>query len=223
MHGLAVALFFAADLARLGRVPAEVERLTSELIELSTRQNFGHWLVVAFSLRGWARTALGNTTEGIFWIEDGMGDYQSIRGVPYFLALKAEALYLANRTPGVLAAIKKAEALVDKYREGSRRAELYRLRGVFFAAMDADDTQIEVSFCAAIKTANEQKSVSLAKRAEATYAKYRRQKASGSGGRGFGLPLWQLIHRLVAYFDLPCPASPFFPFRRTALFDKSEE
>jgi hypothetical protein len=27
------------------------------------------------------------------------------------------------------------------------------------------------------------------KRAEATYAEYRRQKASGSGGRGFRLPL----------------------------------
>jgi hypothetical protein len=29
----------------------------------------------------------------------------------------------------------------------------------------------------------------LEKRAEATYAEYRRQKASGSGGRGFRLPL----------------------------------
>ena len=34
----------------------------------------------------------------------------------------------------------------------------------------------------------EQKSVSLAKRAEASYAEYRRQKASGSGGCGFRLP-----------------------------------
>ena len=30
---------------------------------------------------------------------------------------------------------------------------------------------------------------SLAKRAEASYAEYRRQKASGLGGRGFRLPL----------------------------------
>jgi hypothetical protein len=44
--------------------------------------------------------------------------------------------------------------------------------------------------CAAINTAKEQKSISLEKRAEATYAEYRRQKASGSGGRGFRLPLW---------------------------------
>jgi hypothetical protein len=64
-------------------------------------------------------------------------------------------------------------------------AELHRLRSVFLATMGADETQIE-----AIRIAKEQKSVSLEKRAEGTYAEYRRQKASGSGGRGFRLPLW---------------------------------
>jgi hypothetical protein len=39
--------------------------------------------------------------------------------------------------------------------------------------------QIEASFCAAIRIAKEQKSISLQKRAEATYAEYHRQKASG--------------------------------------------
>ena len=68
-------------------------------------------------------------------------------------------------------------------------AELHRLRGVFLAAINAEETQIEASFCAAINTAKQQKSVSLEKRAEATYAEYRRQKASASGECGFRLPL----------------------------------
>jgi hypothetical protein len=68
-------------------------------------------------------------------------------------------------------------------------AELYRLRGLFLADLDGDETEIEVSFHNAIRTAKEQKSVSLAKRAEATYAEYRRQKASASAGRGFRLSL----------------------------------
>jgi len=38
-------------------------------------------------------------------------------------------------------------------------------------------------FCAAIRIAKEQKSVSLEKRAEAIYAEYRRQKTSGSEGK----------------------------------------
>ena len=110
--------------------------------------------------------------------------------MPYLLALKAEALHLADRTSEALEAIKEAEALVERFEERCWCAELHRLRGVFLAAIGADETQIEASFCAAIRIAKEQKSISLEKRAEATYAEYRRQKASASGGRGFRLPLW---------------------------------
>ena len=50
--------------------------------------------------------------------------------------------------------------------------------------MGADEIEIEASFCEAIRIAREQKSISLGKRAEGTYAEYRRQKANASGGRG---------------------------------------
>jgi hypothetical protein len=121
-----------------------------------------------------------------------MGDWRasgSTLGVPFHLLLKAEALYLKDRTTEALEAIREAEALVERREERCWSAELHRLRGVFLATLGAEETQIEVSFSAAIRIANEQKSISLAKRAEATYAEYRRQKASGSGGRGFRLPL----------------------------------
>jgi hypothetical protein len=60
---------------------------------------------------------------------------------------------------------------------------------VFLTALGAEETQIEATFCEAIRIAKKQKSISLEKRAKVTYAEYRRQKASGSGGRGFRLPL----------------------------------
>ena len=44
MHALALALDWAASLAHYERNPAEVERLASDLIELSTRHNFAYWL-----------------------------------------------------------------------------------------------------------------------------------------------------------------------------------
>ncbi|HKR30576.1 MAG TPA: hypothetical protein VJT08_08865, partial [Terriglobales bacterium] len=113
----------------------------------------------------------------------------AIVNASYFLALKAEALHLSDRAPEALEAISEAKELVERSEERWWCAELHRLRGVFLTAMGAEETQIEASFCAAVNTALEQKSVSLEKRAEATYAEYRRQKASGSGGRGFRLPL----------------------------------
>jgi predicted ATPase len=143
-------------------------------------------------LRGWARSALGDTANGIAWIEDGIRDWQasgSRRVLPLWLAFKAEALHLAGRTREALDAIKEAETLVERWEERWWCAELHRLRGSFLAAMGAEETQIEASFQEAIRAAKEQKSVSLATRAEASYAEYCRQKASSSGGRGFRLPL----------------------------------
>jgi tetratricopeptide (TPR) repeat protein len=195
VHGLAASLFFACYLSQFERSPAEVDRLVSEVIELSTRQNFAMWLAGGAVLRGWARSALGDTRGGIQWIVDGLKDTRAIGGalaltMPFILALKSEALYLAGRTPEALEAIKEAEALAERSEERWWCAELHRLRGVFLAALGADETQIEASFQEAIRVAREQKSVSLEKRAEATYAEYRRQKAGASGGREFRLPLW---------------------------------
>jgi len=193
MHGLAQALYFAGFLAHFERNPTEVERLAADVIEVATRYNFEFWLAPAAILNGWARSASGDTTKGISWIEDGIVNYRatgSILTMPYFLALKAEALHLANRTTEALDAMREAEALVERLGEFWWCAELHRLRGVFLASIGADEAQIEASFCDAIRIANEQKSISLEKRAEATYAEYRRQKASGSGGHEFRLPLW---------------------------------
>jgi len=167
-----------------------MDRWASDLIELSTRHNFLYLLALGAISRGWARSASGNTTEGIPWIEQGIRDLRATGTLmPAHLARKAEALHLADRTSEALEAINEAEALAERFENRYWSAELHRLRGVFLAAMGADEAQIEASFSEAINTAKEQKSVSLEKRAEATYAEYRRQRASGSRGRGFRLLL----------------------------------
>ena len=179
IHSLASALTWAMSLGQWERNPAEVERLASDLIELSTRHNFLHWLAIGAIHRGWARSASGDTAEGIPWIEQGIRDFRttgSVLGLPYFLGLKAEALHLADRSSEALEAIKEAEKVVERSEQRQWCAELHRLRGVFLTAIGADEAQIQASFRAAIKTAKEQKSVSLAKRAEASCAEYRRQK-----------------------------------------------
>jgi tetratricopeptide (TPR) repeat protein len=192
-NALAYALSWAASLACCERNRAEVDRLASGLVELCTRHAFVHWLAIGAVWRGWARSACGDAVEGIPWIERGIKDCQVIGvvlGVPGLLARKAEALHLADRTSEALETINEAEALAERFEQRVFSAELHRPRGVFLAALGADETQIVDSFRAAISTATGQKSVSLAKRAEETYAEYRRQKASGSEAGGFRLPLW---------------------------------
>jgi hypothetical protein len=150
-------------------------------MKLSTRHNFVLWLSRGAIWHGWACRPSGDTAEGIPWIEQGIRDYRatgSLLGLPRDLAIKAEALYLADRTFEALEAINEAEAIAERFEYHYFSAELHRLRGVFLTALGADETQIEVSFCAAIRIAKKQKSVSLEKRAGETYAEYHRQKAS---------------------------------------------
>ena len=222
MPGLAFVLCLAALVGYCKRDPAEVERLASDVIELSTRHRFAHWLVHGSILRGWARSASGNTKEGISWIEDGIRDFRAtgaIIGLPTALGMKAEALHLADRTSEALEAIKEAVALVERYEERRLFPELLRLRGVFLAAMGADETQIEASFGEAIRVAKEQKSVSLEKRAEATYAEYRRQKASRSGGRGFrSFPVPDQFSVRLVLEGLPTVALAQHPHREASMW-----
>ena len=192
MNSLAIALSWAAGLARHERNPAEVEHWASELIELSTRDNFVYWLAIGAIHRGWARSASGDTAEGLRWIEQGIKDFRAtgaVLGLPFFLGLKAEALYLADRPSQALEAINEAKVVAERSEGRWWYAEMHRLRGMFLAAIGVDEIGTETSFCEAIRIAKEQKSVSLEKRAEATYAEYRRQKASRPGGCGFRLPL----------------------------------
>jgi len=100
-NALALALNWAANCAYLARNPSEVDRLASDLIELSTRHNLQYFLTVTAIARGWARSASGNSAEGLPLIEQGIRDYRAtsaVLGLPGYLARKAEALHLADRT-----------------------------------------------------------------------------------------------------------------------------
>jgi hypothetical protein len=114
-------------------------------------------------------------------LSGGVEDYRasgSIVGMPLWLAVKAEALNLADRSSEALEAIEETEALAERFEIGNWYAELTRRRGVSLAALGADETRIEASFRTAIRIAREQKAVSLEKRAEVYYAEYGARKGA---------------------------------------------
>jgi predicted ATPase len=134
VQALAHALHWAANLAYNERNHADVDRLSSDLIELSTRHNFAFWLALGAIWRGSALSASGDAAEGISRIDDGIRDYRatgSILAVPCWLAQKAEALHLADRTSEALEAINEAEALAERFEQRYWCAELHRLRAVY--------------------------------------------------------------------------------------------
>ena len=68
-------------------------------------------------------------------------------------------LHSADCVSEALEAISEAEALVERFEDRRWCAELHRLRGVFLAALGAEETRIEASFREAIRIAKEQRAV----------------------------------------------------------------
>ena len=187
---LANSLNWAVILAYCKRNPTEVERMASNLIELSTRHRFAYWLAIGTTFRGWSRSVCGDVRGGQASIEKGIESFRAtgLRG-GIALALKAESLYLLDRTSEALESIREAEALIEVQEERWWSAEIYRLRGILLAAVGADEIEVETCFCNAIKTAKLQKSISLARRAKTTYTRYRHEKAIAARHLAFRLPL----------------------------------
>jgi hypothetical protein len=71
-------------------------------------------------LRGWLRSVSGDTAEGISWIEQGIRDLRAtgaVLGLPGYLARKAEALHIADRTSEALGATNEAQVLAERFEE----------------------------------------------------------------------------------------------------------
>jgi len=178
-HGLAVAKWHAGVLACLDQNYPAVERLATELIELCTRRNFALWLAGGVVLKGWAQRALGNHAQALVWIEDGLSDLRAIGAnlfLPLYLGLKADALQAANRNSDALDAISEAEALVERFEVRSGASELYRRRGLLLTIIGGSPEQAEAAFGEAVSLAKRQESISLLKRAEASYQECCRKK-----------------------------------------------
>ena len=111
-------------------------QITTEGRASATRQIFPTLLSGGTIFRGWARSACGDAAEGLAWIEGAIEDWMAtstILWVSYYLALKAEALYLADRTCEALGAINEAEELAERFEDRHWCAELRRLRAVYFS------------------------------------------------------------------------------------------
>jgi hypothetical protein len=76
--GISLGFILAGCLAYFEQNPADVERLASDFIELSTRQSLAQWLAGGELYRGWARSASGYRAEGIASIEGAIRSYRVI-------------------------------------------------------------------------------------------------------------------------------------------------
>jgi hypothetical protein len=162
------------------RNPAEADRSASDLIELSTCHDFAYWLALgAIPLAGRAAPSGHRKIRNLQATDSALGP-------PVQLALKA--LHPTDRT---LKLLRQSSRPKYRLKDLSSAGALSNWTGfvVCFSLSVLRGTQIEASFCQAIRIAPEQKSISLAKYAENNLRRLPPADGKRDRGCGFRLPL----------------------------------
>jgi predicted ATPase len=174
---LAFARNFAAILHFFRREVPLVQARVEALITLAAEHGFAHWWALGTILRGWACAMQGQGEEGMAQICQGLAAWQATgaRGAgPYYLAMLAEALALANAG-------------------GERRheAELYRLKGQLLLAHSAEQhTEVETCFRHALDLARHQQAKSLELRAATSLSRLWQQQGKRAEAHELLAPIY---------------------------------
>jgi predicted ATPase len=129
---VALALQFAAGLHQYRRESQAARERAEVKITLSREQGFPYWLATGIILRGWALAEQGQRAEGIAHMHQGVAAFRATGseiGLPWFLALLAEAYGKGGQTEEGLNTVTEALAHAPAHGEHLCEAELYRLQG----------------------------------------------------------------------------------------------
>jgi predicted ATPase len=133
----AIALDYAAMLHVFrGESRAALER-GGEAVELCSRHGFAYYLAMANVLTGWARAAVGDVTDGLAELREGLDGMRRLGAeirLPYYLALLAETLGRAGQVGEALASLSTGFAFASKNGEDWVLAELHRVQGDLLGA-----------------------------------------------------------------------------------------
>jgi predicted ATPase len=115
-------------------------RVATESIEMAREQGFATWIGVSQMIRGHALVRGGDVAAGLADIDAGLRAHHAIKAMtyrPFGLALRAEALAVADRIEASLDAVEEALALSKRTGERFYLAELWRLKGEALARQGA--------------------------------------------------------------------------------------
>ena len=111
---------------------ARVLASADEALAISAEQGYPLWLAFANAMRGWSLTALGQPTEGLKVLQDGIVGTRATGArlwLSFFLTLLADAYAMAGLPRDGLKPLAEAAELMGTTQERWAEAETHRLRG----------------------------------------------------------------------------------------------
>jgi predicted ATPase len=173
-YSLAYALQSAMRLHRFRREVWAAREQADALVTLANQQGFAQWVAGGTMLCGWALTVQGRAEEGIEQMHQGLTAWRAMRieaGLPYWLAMLAEAYGSTGQVEAGRRVLAEACALVDTTEERWWAAELHRLKGELLLALSMDNTaEAETCLHQALEIARRQQAKSLELRAAMSLA-----------------------------------------------------
>ena len=173
-HTLAQILYFTARFYQFRREPQTVAEHAEACVALAEEHGFSFWRADGMKLLGWALAMQGRHTEGLAHLHEGLVAYRAtgaLTGVPYDLALLAEACGQAGLVEEGLAALGEALTIVDHTGERNHEAELHRLEGELRLRHEEPVGEAEFCFRRALDIARRQGARSLELRAAVSLAR----------------------------------------------------
>ena len=200
---LADALCYAGCLFNAMRRDAPALRDYAEpLLRLSNEIGLVGWSNIATSYHGEAAAMLGQVSEGITQIRQGMAASESISirlNLVEMLRALAEAQAKADRPEAGLTTLTEALTLVEKTGERHWEAELNRLRAELLLTQGVED-EAEASFEKAIEVARRQSARSWELRASIGLARLRQKQGKTDEARQL---LGEIYDWFTEGFDTP--------------------
>jgi predicted ATPase len=191
---LAYALLFACFFEQFRGAGHEAQDRAEALVELSTEQDFPHFLAAATMIRGWALTQLGELETGLAQLRQGLPAWRATGAglyEPYFLGLQAEAHARSGAVKESLDLIARALDRVEETGERWFEAELHRITGELILQLPkADPAAAEARFRQAASVARQQGAKLWELRATTRLARFCRER----GRRGDAHDLITLLY-----------------------------
>jgi ATP/maltotriose-dependent transcriptional regulator MalT len=120
---------------------AKVLASADEALAIPAEQGYPLWMAFAKVMRGWALAALGQPTEGLKVLHEGIVSTRATGArlwLSFFLTLLADAYGMAGQPREGLKALDEATKLMGTTQERWAEAETYRLRGRLMQSLGDD-------------------------------------------------------------------------------------
>jgi len=166
---VALALFWACVTRICCGQTDVMQTLASEMMALSTEYDFAYFRSVVTILQGHSAIIAGDHEIGLQQVQSGLEEINRLEagiGLPWVMSIAAAAHLKSGRYSEGLDAIDKGLARINESEERHWEAELHRLRGeLYLAVQPGCPTEAENSFRSALNIASQQGARSLRLRA----------------------------------------------------------